>query len=61
MFVFDTPEYVMDKKAREEIVKYCVLQLKEVIVWLERVTKRKFNYDRLHEVMYHSARSRRAL
>ena len=41
VFVFDTPEYVMDRKAREEIVKYCVLQLKELISGLEGVTGRK--------------------
>ena len=35
LFVFDTPEHIMDKKAREEIVKYCVLQLKELIGFLE--------------------------
>jgi len=57
VFVFDTPEYVMDKKAREEIVKYCVLQLKELISFLEEVTKKKFDYDRLKEVMKYSAQS----
>ncbi|MBP1747373.1 MAG: Benzoyl-CoA reductase/2-hydroxyglutaryl-CoA dehydratase subunit, BcrC/BadD/HgdB, partial [Deltaproteobacteria bacterium] len=57
VFVFDTPEYVMNKKAREEIVKYCVLQLKELISFLEEVTKKKFDYDRLKEVMKYSAKS----
>lgn len=57
LFVFDTPEYVMDKKAREEIVKYTVVQLKELISFLEEVTKRKFDYDRLGEVMKLSAAS----
>ena len=57
VFVFDTPEYVLDKNARKEIVKYCVLQLKELIAWLEHVTKKKFNYDRLQEVMHYSAQS----
>jgi len=57
MFVWDTPEYIKDKKAREEIVKYCVMQLKEMIAWLEEVTKRKFDYDRLKEVMKYSAKS----
>ena len=56
-FVFDTPEYIMDKKAREEIVKYCVLQLKELISFLEEQTKKKFDYDRLKEVMRLSAAS----
>jgi bcr-type benzoyl-CoA reductase subunit B len=57
LFVFDTPEYVMDKKAREEIVKYCVVQMKELIAFLEEVTKKKFDYDRLKEVMKYSAAS----
>jgi benzoyl-CoA reductase/2-hydroxyglutaryl-CoA dehydratase subunit BcrC/BadD/HgdB len=57
LFVYDTPEYILDKKAREEIVKYCVLQLKELISFLEEVTKRKFDYDRLREVMKYSAQS----
>ena len=57
MFVFDTSEHIMDKKAREEIVKYCVLQLKELIGFLEEVTKKKFDYDRLKEVMKYSAQS----
>ncbi len=47
----------MNKKAREEIVKYCVLQLKELISFLEEVTKKKFDYDRLREVMKYSAQS----
>jgi bcr-type benzoyl-CoA reductase subunit B len=57
LFVFDTPEYVMDKKTREEIVKYCVVQLKELIGFLEEVTKKQFDYDRLKEVMKYSAAS----
>jgi len=55
IFVFDTPEFVLDKKAREEIIKYCVVQLKELIGWLESITKKKFDYDRLREVMKYSA------
>jgi benzoyl-CoA reductase/2-hydroxyglutaryl-CoA dehydratase subunit BcrC/BadD/HgdB len=57
VFVFDTPEHILDQKARKEIVKYCVLQLKELISFLEKVTKRKFDYDRLKEVMKYSAAS----
>jgi bcr-type benzoyl-CoA reductase subunit B len=57
LFVFDTPEYVANKKAREEIVKYCVMQMKELIGFLEEVTKKKFDYDRLKEVMKYSAAS----
>lgn len=57
MFVFDTPEWIINKKAREEIVKYCVLQMKEMIKWLEDITKRKFDYDRLREVLKYSAQA----
>jgi bcr-type benzoyl-CoA reductase subunit B len=55
VFVFDTPEYIMDRSTRKEIVKYCVLQLKELIAWLEEITKRRFDYDRLKEVLRYSA------
>ncbi len=57
LFVFDTPEYVMDPRTRHEIVQYCVIQMKELIGFLEEVTKRKFDYDRLKEVMKYSAAS----
>ncbi len=57
VFIFDTPEYVMDKKTRQEIVKYCVIQLKELISFLEEITKKKFDYDRFGEVMRLSAES----
>ncbi|HEX2966497.1 MAG TPA: 2-hydroxyacyl-CoA dehydratase family protein [Syntrophorhabdaceae bacterium] len=57
LFVFDTPEYVMNPKTRQEIVQYCVIQMKELIGFLEKVTKRKFDYDRLKEVMKYSAAS----
>lgn len=57
MFVWDTPEYIKGRKTREEIIKYCVMQLKEMIAWMEEVTKRKFDYDRLKEVMKYSAES----
>jgi bcr-type benzoyl-CoA reductase subunit B len=57
MFVFDTPEWITNKKAREEIVKYCVLQLKEMIKWMEDITKKKFDYDRLKEVLKYSAQA----
>ena len=32
-----------------------MLQLKEMIAWLEEITKRKFDYDRLREVLAYSA------
>ncbi len=57
MFVFDTPEWIINKKAREEIVKYCVLQMKEMIKWMEDITKKKFDYDRLREVLKYSAQA----
>jgi bcr-type benzoyl-CoA reductase subunit B len=57
MFVFDTPEWIINTKAREEIVKYCVLQMKEMIKWMEDITKRKFDYDRLREVLKYSAQA----
>ncbi|HVN97477.1 MAG TPA: 2-hydroxyacyl-CoA dehydratase family protein [Syntrophorhabdaceae bacterium] len=57
VFIFDTPEYVMDKTARQEIVKYCVVQMKELIAFLEKVTGKKFDYDRLKEVLRYSAAS----
>lgn len=55
IFIFDTPEWIRDEKARKEILGYAVLQLKEMIAWLEQVTKRKFDYDRLREVLKYSA------
>jgi bcr-type benzoyl-CoA reductase subunit B len=55
LFVFDTPQYIRDRRAREEIIKYCVIQLKELISLLENITKRKFDYDKLREVMKYSA------
>jgi bcr-type benzoyl-CoA reductase subunit B len=57
MFVFDTPEWISNTKAREEIVKYCVLQMKEMIKWMEEITKKKFDYDRLKEVLKYSAQA----
>ncbi|HVN23787.1 MAG TPA: 2-hydroxyacyl-CoA dehydratase family protein [Syntrophorhabdales bacterium] len=57
MFVFDTPEWIINTKAREEIIKYCVMELKELINWMEGITKKKFDYDRLKEVMKYSAQA----
>ncbi len=57
IFIFDTPEWIRNDKARKEILGYTVLQLKEMIVWLEQITKRKFDYDRLKEVLAHSAKA----
>ena len=57
MFVWDTPEWIRNDEAREEIVKYAVMQLKELIAWLEDITKRKFDHDRLKEVIKYSAQT----
>jgi bcr-type benzoyl-CoA reductase subunit B len=51
LFVFDTPQWIRDAKARKAIIKYCVIQLRELIVALEQLTGKTFNYDRLAEVM----------
>jgi bcr-type benzoyl-CoA reductase subunit B len=57
IFIFDTPEWIRNEKARQEIIQYCVLQLKEMIKWLEQITKKKFDYDRLREVLKYSAQA----
>jgi bcr-type benzoyl-CoA reductase subunit B len=54
LFVFDTPQYISDPEARKEIVKYCISQLKELIAALEDLTGKKYDYDRLAEVVTHS-------
>jgi benzoyl-CoA reductase/2-hydroxyglutaryl-CoA dehydratase subunit BcrC/BadD/HgdB len=54
LFVFDTPQWIRDSEARREIVKYCVRQLRELVAALEQLTGRRFNYDRLAEVMAYS-------
>jgi bcr-type benzoyl-CoA reductase subunit B len=55
LFVYDTPQWIRDEKARKEIIEYCVVQLRELISWLEEITKRRFDYDRLREVVKLSA------
>jgi bcr-type benzoyl-CoA reductase subunit B len=57
IFIFDTPEWIRDARARKEILDYTVLQLKEMIAWLEGITKRPFDYDRLKEVLKYSAQA----
>jgi bcr-type benzoyl-CoA reductase subunit B len=54
LFVFDTPQWIADAAARKEIIKYCVIQLRELIAALEQLTKKRFDYDRLAEVMVFS-------
>ncbi len=51
LFVFDTPQWIRDGERRKEILNYCVMQLKELISTLEEITGRKFDYDRLREVV----------
>ena len=57
VFIFDTPEWIRDSKARKEILGYTVLQLREMIKWLEEITGRPFDYDRLREVLKYSAQA----
>ncbi|RLA82578.1 MAG: 2-hydroxyacyl-CoA dehydratase, partial [Deltaproteobacteria bacterium] len=57
MFVFDTPQWIRDGEARKEILNYCVMQLRELIASLEEITGRKFDYDRLREVIRLSDRA----
>ncbi|UCC66409.1 MAG: 2-hydroxyacyl-CoA dehydratase [Deltaproteobacteria bacterium] len=54
LFVFDTPQWIRDPGARQEILKYCIRQLKELIAALEDLTGKKYDYDRLAEVIVHS-------
>jgi len=54
LFVFDTPQWISDPGARREIVRYCVRQLRELIAALEGLTGKKYDYDRLAEVMAYS-------
>ncbi|MBW1971597.1 MAG: 2-hydroxyacyl-CoA dehydratase [Deltaproteobacteria bacterium] len=54
VFVFDTPQWIRDEETRKRIIKYCVMQLKEQIKAQEEVTGKKFDYDRLAEVMEYS-------
>lgn len=54
LFVFDNPQWIRDAGARKEIVKYCVSQLRELIAALEQLTGKRFDYDRLAEVMAYS-------
>ncbi|MCJ7662893.1 MAG: 2-hydroxyacyl-CoA dehydratase family protein, partial [Desulfobacterales bacterium] len=51
LFVFDTPQWIRDRGARKEIVKYCVRQLRELVAALEQLTGKRYDYDRLAEVM----------
>jgi len=54
LFVFDTPQFIRDKRAREEIIKYVMEQIYEMIESLENLTGKKFDFDRLKEVVEYS-------
>jgi bcr-type benzoyl-CoA reductase subunit B len=55
VFVFDTPQYIRKDEARKNIITYVEHQLAEMIEALEELTGRKFDYDRLREVLSYSA------
>ena len=54
VFVFDTPQYIRKDEARKNIIKYVEHQLAEMIEALEELTGRKFDHDRLREVLGYS-------
>jgi benzoyl-CoA reductase/2-hydroxyglutaryl-CoA dehydratase subunit BcrC/BadD/HgdB len=59
VFVFDTPQYIRKDEARKNIIKYVEQELSEMIGALEELTGRKFDYDRLREVLGYSAEASR--
>jgi len=59
VFVFDTPQYIRKDEARKNIIRYVEGQLSEMIQALEELTGRKFDYDRLGEVLVYSAEASR--
>lgn len=54
LFVFDTPQYIRNDKARQNIIRYVEAQIYELIGALENLTGKKFDYDRLREVLAYS-------
>ncbi len=54
LFVFDTPQYIRSEKARQNIIRYAEAQIYELITALEKLTGRRFNHDRLGEVLSYS-------
>jgi bcr-type benzoyl-CoA reductase subunit B len=54
LFVLDTPQYIGNEKARKNILRYVETQIHELIDVLENLTGRKFDVDRLREVLVHS-------
>ncbi len=59
VFVFDTPQYIRKDEARRNIIQYVEHQLAEMIEALEEMTGRKFDHDRLREVLGYSAEASR--
>jgi benzoyl-CoA reductase/2-hydroxyglutaryl-CoA dehydratase subunit BcrC/BadD/HgdB len=59
LFVFDTPQWIFGNHVRKQILDYGQEQLRELIVRLEKLTGRKFDYDRLRSVMKYSAEASR--
>ena len=55
VFVLDTPQYIRKDEARKNIIQYVEHQLAEMIEDLEELTGRKFDHDRLREVLGYSA------
>ena len=55
VFVFDTPQYIRKPEARENILRYVENQLYEMIKALEELTKKRFDMDRLREVLKYSS------
>ncbi len=54
LFVFDTPQYIRNEKARQNIIRYVERQIHEFIAALENLTGKKFDHDRLREVLIDS-------
>lgn len=54
LFVFDTPQYIRNERARRNIIRYGETQLYELIEALENLTGKRFDHDRLREVLSYS-------
>jgi len=51
LLVLDTPDYSRNPKARGNIIRYVESQIHELIQALEQLTGKKFDLDRLREVL----------
>jgi bcr-type benzoyl-CoA reductase subunit B len=54
LFVLDTPQYIHDAGVRRNIIRYVEAQIHELIQALEQLTGKKFDLDRLREVLVFS-------